>query len=91
MDAWTWLSDGNYPDLIVSDIKMPMVDGIELLENLSTSGLFKNIPVVVLTGLYDHQARERCLEFGAIAYLIKPFAPQTLLRTIEHQLVPKMF
>lgn len=91
MEAWSWLSDGNIPDLIVSDIKMPVVDGVELLENLSTSGLFKNIPVIVLSGLYDQCARKKCLDFGAVAYLIKPFEPQKLLSTIELQLVSKMF
>ena len=50
MEAWSWLSDRNIPDLIISDIKMPSLDGIELLENLSISGLFKNIPVIMCSG-----------------------------------------
>src|SRR5687768_18204969 len=39
LEAWCWLTEGNHPDLIISDIKMPSLDGLELLENLSSSGL----------------------------------------------------
>ena len=53
MEAWSWLTDGNSCDLIISDIKMPSLDGMELLENLSNSGLFKNIPVIILSGYDD--------------------------------------
>jgi two-component system, chemotaxis family, chemotaxis protein CheY len=86
MEAWLWLSDGNSCDLIISDVKMPSLNGIELLENLSNSGLFKNIPVIMLSGLED--SRDQCLELGAVAYLVKPFEPQKFLgevnRALEH-------
>ena len=91
MDAWSWLDDGNVPDLILSDIKMPLVDGIELLENLSMSGLFKNIPVIIISGLDDPRIRKKCLDFGAIAFFVKPFEPQKLLDEIEGLFVSKMF
>ena len=86
LEAWSWLSDGNSCDLIISDVKMPSLNGIELLENLSNSGLFKNIPVIMLSGLED--SCEQCLELGAFAYLVKPFEPQKFLgevnRALEH-------
>src|SRR6188768_940756 len=86
MEAWSWLSDGNIPDLIISDLKMPSLDGLELLENLSNSGLFRNIPVIMLSGL--EESKEQCLAMGAFAYLVKPFEPQKFLsevnRAIEH-------
>ena len=63
MEAWSWLSEGNNCDLIISDIKMPSLDGIELLDNLSNSGLLKNIPVIILSG-YDDM-RKQCLELSA--------------------------
>jgi two-component system, chemotaxis family, chemotaxis protein CheY len=87
LEAWSWLSDGNECDLIISDVKMPSLDGIELLENLSNSGLFKNIPVIMLSGLDD--SKEQCLALGAFAYFVKPFEPQKFLsevkRALEHR------
>ena len=86
MEAWSWLSDGNLPDLIISDIKMPSLDGIELLENISTSGLFKNIPVIILSGYEDGDKRKRCLDLGAFTYLVKPFEPQALVAEVDRAL-----
>ena len=81
LEAWSWLSDGNSCDLIVSDVKMPSLDGIELLENLSNSGLFKNIPVIMLSGL--EESRKQCLDLGAFTYLVKPFEPRMFLSEVE--------
>ena len=86
MEAWSWLTDGNIPDLIISDLKMPTLDGIELLENLSTSGLFKNIPVIILSGNEDESKRRQCLDLGAFTYLLKPFEPQSLLEEVDRAL-----
>ncbi len=85
MEAWSWLSDGNNCDLIISDIKMPSLDGLELLENLSNSGLFKNIPVIILSG-YDDM-RKQCLDLGAFTYLVKPFEPRQLLDEVDRALL----
>lgn len=81
LDAWCWLTEGNYPDLIVSDIKMPSLDGVELLEYLRNSGLFKDIPVIMLSGYEDAEKRKQCLDLGAFKYLVKPFEPQVLLES----------
>lgn len=50
LDAWSWLSEGNTCDLIISDLKTPSVDYMELLENLRNSALLKDIPVIMLSG-----------------------------------------
>jgi two-component system chemotaxis response regulator CheY len=81
LEAWSWLSDGNSCDLIISDVRMPTLDGIELLENLSNSGLFRNIPVIMLSGL--EESKEQCLALGAFAYLVKPFEPQKFLAEVN--------
>jgi two-component system, chemotaxis family, chemotaxis protein CheY len=88
-EAWCWLSEGNYPDLIISDIKMPSLDGIELLENLSNSGLFKDIPVIILSAYEDGAKRKECLDLGAFKYLVKPFEPRLLLEIVEQALTTK--
>lgn len=89
MEAWSWLTDGNQPDLIISDIQMPSLDGIELLENISNSGLFKNIPVIILSGYEEGSKRKQCLDLGAFTYLVKPFEPQTLVAEVERALSHK--
>jgi two-component system, chemotaxis family, chemotaxis protein CheY len=85
LEAWSWLSDGNSCDLIISDVRMPSLSGIELLENLSNSGLFRNIPVIMLSGLED--SRDECLSLGAFAYLVKPFEPQKFLNEVSRALL----
>lgn len=85
-EAWCWLSEGNYPDLIISDIKMPSLDGVELLENLRNSGLFKDIPVIILSGYEDAAKRRECLSLGAFTYLVKPFEPRLLIDIVEQAL-----
>ncbi len=82
-DAWSWLAKGNHTDLIVSDINMPNLDGYELLENLSNSVLFRNIPVMILSGMKDSKTKEDCIRMGARAYLNKPFEPRLLLETVK--------
>jgi two-component system chemotaxis response regulator CheY len=66
------------PDLIVTDIAMPGLDGFELAEALGRSKRTKEIPVVFITGESgtEHEARAR--ELGAIAYVSKPFDPSLL-------------
>jgi len=83
MDAWSLLSERSIPDVIISDLAMPGLDGIELLENLSESGLFRNIPVIILSGDEEPAKRKRCLDLGAFSYVIKPFEPRLLLEEVS--------
>ena len=91
LEALSWLSGQHPPDLIICDVKMPVIDGLELLEHLSDSALFKNIPVIMLSGFDDPATRKRCLDMGAFTYLAKPFRPQNLLDEVDHPFVSKMF
>ena len=84
LDALAWLSSNTLPDLIISDLHMPSLDGIELLENIQTSGILRNIPVIILSGSEDPEKRKKCLALGASSYLIKPFEPQLLIEEIEN-------
>ena len=91
MEAWLWLSEGNIPDLIIEDVKMPLLNGIEFLENLRISGLYKNIPVLVVSSFNDNSIRRQCLSLGAFSYVVKPFVPQQLIQEISQVFVSKMF
>ena len=86
MEACHWLSDGNVPDLIISDMCMPVMDGFDLLKALRASGLYRNIPVIILSTLEDLHTKERCFGNGATAYLNKPFEIQELMQAINRPL-----
>lgn len=66
------------PDLIVSDIVMPEIDGLELCRFVKTNTLYSHIPVVLLTAITDIKFKIEGLEHGADAYLEKPFAVEHL-------------
>jgi CheY-like chemotaxis protein len=83
IDAFSWLSLQNIPDLIISDVEMPLMDGFEFLENLADGDLYENIPVIMLTGTNDPSARKRCYDLGAYCCLTKPFKPSELLGKVD--------
>jgi two-component system chemotaxis response regulator CheY len=86
MEAWSWLTQGNVPDLIVSDLKMPGLGGIELLTKINRSDAHKNIPLIIHSGYEDAVRRKQCLDLGAFAYLVKPFEPEFLVAEVERAL-----
>jgi CheY-like chemotaxis protein len=67
------------PDLVVLDINLPGMDGIEVCRQLKADPATRAIPVVMVTAREDDEARERALAAGAAAYLLKPFSPRVLL------------
>lgn len=73
-----WLYEGNTPDLIILDIRMPEMNGDEFLSYIKKNGLFKDIPVIILSGEESSATRIRMLEEGADDYILKPFNPMEL-------------
>lgn len=90
MEALSWLSSGNTPDLIISDIRMPSLDGLQLLENLKQSGLYRDIPVIILSNFVDPRKRQECLDLGAVDYFVKPFEPQHLVSRVKEIFVQSL-
>lgn len=74
------------PDLILSDIMMPVMDGYELLERLKSNESFRSLPVIMLTARADVQDKLRALRIGVDDYLLKPFDEEELLIRIENLL-----
>lgn len=71
------------PDLIVSDVMMPEMDGFELCEKVKSDSGLCDIPFVLLTALENNEDMIRGLEFGADAYISKPFSLKHLELRIE--------
>ncbi|MFT5913210.1 MAG: DNA-binding response OmpR family regulator/anti-sigma regulatory factor (Ser/Thr protein kinase) [Paraglaciecola sp.] len=75
------------PDLILSDIMMPVMDGYELLTILKSKADYRNIPVIMLTARADIQDKLKALRIGVDDYLLKPFDEEELLTRIKNLLV----
>ena len=69
-------------DLILMDIEMPGVSGIELLEEIGQLGLLKKTKVIMLTGKTDVEHVKQCLGLGASGYILKPFDHTAMVNRI---------
>lgn len=74
------------PDLIVSDVVMPEMDGFELCSRVRESGSGQLVPFIFLSGRCDLEDRIQGHSIGADDYLVKPFHPRELIAKIEAQL-----
>ena len=84
-DAWGLLQQET-PDLIISDIMMPQVDGYAFLKQLRADSRFSNLPVVFLTARGMTSDRILGYQAGCDAYLAKPFDPDELVALVENLL-----
>ncbi|WP_343716574.1 response regulator [Inquilinus sp.] len=71
------------PDLIVLDGMMPGLDGFQVLQRLSDSGVTRDVPVIMLTARRQEQDVVAGLSLGAQDYLVKPFLPDELVLRIQ--------
>lgn len=78
LEAMGWLSKGVMPDVIISDSRMPELDGASFLSNLRCSGLFSKIPVVIISGADSGEEEQQFQKLGISAYFRKPFNPVQL-------------
>lgn len=74
------LAKEHRPDVVVMDVKMPVMDGITAAERIAKERL---APVVLLTAFSQTELVERARDAGAMAYVVKPFTPADLLPAVE--------
>lgn len=82
-EAVQWLENGNKPDLIILDIVMPYFNGTDFFQSLKVSGLFSDIPVIMLTGDSNVENLASQLSFPVDVIMKKPFNPEKLKNAIE--------
>ena len=73
-------------DLIITDINMPDISGLELINFLKKNPEHKNIPLIILSTEKSEKDKERGLVLGASEYLVKPFDPEKLRMVVEKYL-----
>lgn len=75
------------PDLVISDVVMPVMDGYKLCHTIKKSEDFSHLPIILLTAKKDIESNIRGLETGADAYIAKPFDPHHLMAVVKNLLV----
>ncbi len=78
------------PDLVVSDIMMPLMDGVELARKIKTETLTAHIPVILLTAMGSEEKQLEGLKVGVNDYITKPFTFEILASRIRNLLAQQM-
>ncbi len=78
-----WLAQTEKPDLIITDISMPMGDGEFVIDGLKNNVSTKHIPIFVLTGRSEQGWKKRMQKLGAEAFFVKPIAFEELRERLE--------
>ena len=76
----------NGADLMVLDLNMPNMHGLEVLAFVRSHPKYREIPVIVLTTKFDDDSRKAAMAAGAAQYMTKPFAPSALLAEVSRLL-----
>ena len=70
-------------DLIITDINMPDINGLELVSFVKNSDAYRSIPLIIVSTEGSERDRTKGLDLGANAYIVKPFEPQDLRDLVE--------
>jgi two-component system chemotaxis response regulator CheY len=82
VDALKKLPDGTF-DLILTDINMPIMDGLKLISLMKNNPLYRDIPIVVITTEGAKEDREKGMALGARSYITKPVQTNSLLKVVK--------
>jgi two-component system chemotaxis response regulator CheY len=70
-------------DLVITDVNMPGMNGLDLVKSLRGLGEFKFTPILVLTTESGQDVKSRGREAGATGWIVKPFSPEVLIQTLR--------
>lgn len=76
------IAQGTTVDLVITDLNMPRMDGMELIKQLRSMPTYRYVPILVLTTEGDAERRALAKQVGASGWLMKPFEPKKLLGAV---------
>ena len=79
------------PDVLLLDINMPEIDGIQILKEIRSRNEFRRLPVLILTANNEAAVKLACLELGATDFLVKPVDPMELAPRVRNALQTKVY
>lgn len=82
VDALSKSKQAKY-DIIISDINMPNMDGLEFVKQVRSQAIHKFIPILMLTTETSAEKKSQGKQAGATGWIVKPFNPETLIKTIQ--------
>jgi two-component system chemotaxis response regulator CheY len=83
VDGLKKLAAGKF-DLVITDINMPIMDGLKLVKRIRTDAVHRDVPIMIITTEGAAEDRQRALQLGANAYITKPIqAPQVISKVKE--------
>jgi len=72
------------PNMIISDLNMPYMDGLEFVKNVRSDPVRSELPILMVTTEGDPEERERALSIGVNGYLVKPVTAEVVIQNIRH-------
>jgi len=85
-EAKNWLDDANYPDIVIADLNMPIMNGLDLTRYIRSERKFNDVPVIILSGSESDEVKLECSEAGTSDFITKPFRPEYLHTIIIEKL-----
>jgi two-component system, chemotaxis family, chemotaxis protein CheY len=70
-------------DMIITDINMPDINGLEIINFVKTNPNYEKIPVIIVTTEHGEEDRKKGLALGAVEYITKPFRPEDLRKVVN--------
>lgn len=78
-----------HPDLVILDLMMPKMDGIESCRIIKADSATAGVPIIMLTAMNRQEDHDRAAQAGADGYLVKPFSPTELIHAVERALAAR--